>query len=137
MVAACYSCSRSAVVARTRAQVMSYLFFALAVVATKASSCFLNSTASVARRSSSVAMGGGGAAHQRCNRRREGGRPLWFERSRSKKKPLSSYYHARWPLLFQSNYKTQVICKGRGGLLRYSPTLYPINLILGEFMEVS
>jgi hypothetical protein len=34
------------------------------------------------------------------------------------------WYHARRHLLCQSNHKTQVIWKGRGGLLCYSPTVY-------------
>jgi hypothetical protein len=32
------------------------------------------------------------------------------------------WYHARRHLLYQFNHKTQVIWKGRGGLLCYSPT---------------
>jgi hypothetical protein len=34
------------------------------------------------------------------------------------------WYHARRLFFFQFNHKTQVIWKGRGGLLCYSPTIY-------------
>jgi hypothetical protein len=36
---------------------------------------------------------GGGTAHRRCSRRREGARPLGFEKSGSEKKNLNSDYH--------------------------------------------
>jgi hypothetical protein len=52
------------------------------------------------------------------------------------------WYHARWHLLCQSNHKTQVIWKGRGGLLCYSPTTptHPIQAgctrpLIGRFTK--
>jgi hypothetical protein len=51
-----------------------------------------------------------------------GDKPLVFGCSGNKKRNLSSDYHARRHLICQSNHKTRVIWKGRGGLLCYSAT---------------